>query len=123
MNIDEHMVEAIVQGAMPFLVVLVVFGAPVLFAYLRWSFKLREKELDLQRELALRGLGGVNVSGLPTDAGEARVRVAGGANAPAPEAGELDLVVPELRADRLLSAPGAGEHLPGEQAVGERVKF
>ncbi len=63
MNIDENMVTAIVGGAMPFLVTLVVFGAPVLFFYLRWNFKLRDKELDLQRELALRGVGG---------AGEAR---------------------------------------------------
>jgi hypothetical protein len=123
MNLDDNLVSAIVQGALPFLITLIVFGSPVLFFYLRWNFKLREKELDLQRELALRGIG-INPAGAGLQATPElkavpvpRVRVEPGA--PAAQAGvepDLDLAVAEGRAGNLLAASN-------EPRVDERVKF
>jgi hypothetical protein len=139
MNIDDNLVTAIVGGAMPFLITLVVFGAPVLFFYLRWQFKLREKELDLQRELAMRGIN--PLTGASIEAGEGREpgkaaagerKAAGGVRAPSlgiepsrlrVESGhaadddiDLGLAVRERQAEKLLGASS-------ERAADERVKF
>jgi hypothetical protein len=120
MDLDGIMLRGIISDALPFLIVLVVFGAPVLYAYLRWSFKLREKELDLQRELALRGVG--RNGGDSPEFVPARLRVGGGA--PGPNRVEADLVVtdPEARAERLLAPPNAAELGSAETANGGRLK-
>lgn len=139
MNIDDNLVTAIVGGAMPFLITLVVFGAPVLFFYLRWQFKLREKELDLQRELAMRGIN--PLTGASIEAGEGREpgkaaagerKATSGVRAPSlaiepsrlrvdsGPAGDddidLGLAVREHQAERLLGTSS-------ERSVDERVKF
>ncbi|MCU0684011.1 MAG: hypothetical protein MUF34_17510 [Polyangiaceae bacterium] len=130
MDISETLSEALIKGALPLLVVLIVFGSPILFFYLRWSFQLRLKELELQRELALRGLGATVSPSLPEAAsreaggamtGGVRVSLAGAgvAHAPRLPAGQgqalegaddqgfdPNLALPEHRPERLLVTPG-----------------
>jgi hypothetical protein len=133
MNIDDNMVRALVDGATPFLVTLIIFGAPVLFFYLRWQFRLREKELDLQREFAMRGINPLTGASLEPGGGREPGKMAtGGGLAPAfsiePSRLRVDsgsvgddnldrgLAMRERQAEKLLGASS-------ERSADERVKF
>lgn len=51
---DPFFLPAIIDQAMPALVVLIVFGSPLALIYMLRSFRLREKELEVRRALAER---------------------------------------------------------------------
>lgn len=53
-KMDPFFLPAIIDQAMPALVVLIVFGSPLVLIYMLRSFRLREKELETQRALAER---------------------------------------------------------------------
>ncbi len=51
---DALFLPAIIEQALPAVIVLIIFSAPLGLIYMLRSFRLREKELDLRRALAER---------------------------------------------------------------------